>query len=329
MDYVPFGKSDLRVSRIGLGCMGMSGIYGPSDDAESIATIQKALDFGVNFLDTSVSYGSGHNQELIGKAVKGRRDQVVLHTKFGSRRDASGESVGSSAASDRVREDCEDSLRRFDTDYLDIFSPSRVDPDVPIEDTIGAAARLVEEGKIRYLGLSEASPESIRRANAVHPLVSLQMEFSIFTRDPVEGGNLAASREFGMGLMAYAVFGRGLLTGVYRSFDDLPADDRRREWPRYQPGNIEQNLVLLDQIEALGREKGATLPQIALAWVMAQGDDVVPIPGCKSRAHLDDNIKALDIALTADDLARIEAVAPAGAAVGNRYPERQMRRVNR
>ncbi len=329
MEFVQFGNSPLRVSRMGLGCMGMSGIYGPSDDEESIATIRRALDLGVNFFDTSVSYGSGHNQELIGKAIKGRRDEAILHSKFGSRRDAGGETVGSSASADRVREDCEDTLRRFGVEAVDIFSPSRVDPDIPIEETIGAASKLVEEGKIRFLGLSEASPESIRRANAVHPLVSLQMEFSLFTRDPVTGGNLDACREFGMGLMGYAVFGRGILTGAYRSFDDLAEDDRRRDWPRYRPGNIEHNMKLLDRIGTLAEEKGATLAQIALAWAMAQGADIVPIPGAKSRDHLEENVKALEVELTAQDLARLEALVPAGAAKGERYPERQMKRLNR
>lgn len=328
MEYRSFGGTSLVASRIGHGCMSMSGIYGPADDAESVATIQRAIDLGVNFFDTSASYGNGHNQEIIGKAIRGRRDKVIIHCKFGSRRDADGRSQSSSASADRAREDCENGLRRFGTDVIDIMTPSRVDAAVPIEETIGALARLVKEGKVRHIGLSEAGVGSIRRAQAVHRIVSLQMEYSLLSRD-AEKEHLAACREYGMTFIAYGTFGRGLLTGAYRAFGDLAEKDRRRDHPRYKDGNLERNVRLVGTIEAIAKAKNATPAQVALAWVMAQGDDIVPIPGAKMRAHLEENVGALNVSLSKSDLERLDQAFPYGAAAGPRYGERQLARVNR
>lgn len=328
MEYRQLGQSDLKVSRMGLGCMSMSGIYGAADDAESIATIQRALDLGVNLLDTSTSYGSGHNQELIGTAIVGRRDDAIIHCKFGSRRDAEGRTVSGSSSPETVRLDCEESLQRFGVEAIDIMCPSRVDPNVPIEDTVGALAALVREGKVRYIGLSEAAPDTIRRAASVHPLVSLQMEYSLVSRD-AEGGNIATCRELGMGFIAYSPLGRGLMTGEYRAADDLPADDRRQDMPRFQAGNIEKNAELLGHVDRLAEEKGVTPAQIAIAWVLHRGDDIVPIPGCKSRGHLEQNIAAMNIVFSDGELAALDEFFHPGAAAGTRYQEAQMKRVNR
>jgi aryl-alcohol dehydrogenase-like predicted oxidoreductase len=328
MEYRPFGGTSLMASRIGHGCMSMSGIYGAADDAESIATIQRAIDLGVNFFDTSASYGNGHNQELIGKAIRGRRDSVIIHCKFGSRRDADGRSRSSSASIERVREDCENGLRRFGTDAIDIMTPSRVDPEVPIEETVGALAELVKQGKVRHIGLSEAGVGSIRRAQAVHRIVSLQMEYSLLSRD-AEKEHLVACRAFGMTFIAYGTFGRGLLTGAYRSYGDLPDKDRRRDHPRYKGGNLERNVELVSELDALAKAKGSSPARIALAWVMAQGDDILPIPGAKSRRHLEDNVKALEVSLTRGDLDRLDKAFRPGVAAGPRYGERELARVNR
>lgn len=329
MRTVPFGSiTDYRVSRLGLGCMSMSGCYGPQDDRECVATIQRALDLGVNFLDTSHSYGKGHNQTLIGKALKGRREKVVIHSKTGSiRRPAEGVSRGGGAP-EYLRKTCEESLRRLGTDHLDILCLSRVDPEVPIEESVGALAEMVAQGKTRYIALSEASPESIRRAWTVHPIASLQIEYSLFSRDPETAGNLEAVRERGMGFMAYAPLGRGLLTGRFQAEDDLPEGDRRHDFPRFQVENIERNARLLGRLGELANEKGVSLPALCLAWLLHQGDDVIPIPSSKSRVHLEDNLSALEVILTEGDLARIEAICPSGAAAGTRYPAKQMVRLN-
>jgi len=325
MDYHKFGTTEFEVSPLGLGCMSMSGAYGPADDAESIATLHEAFDRGINFLDTSASYGNGHNHELVAKALKGRRERVIIHSKSGSPRapDATGDRGGSSPQ--YLATVCEESLRRLDIDVLDVFCMSRVDPNVPIEESVGGMARLVEQGKVRHIGLSEASATSIRRAQQVHPIVSLQMEYSLFSRDP-EGGNIQACREFGMGFMAYGPLGHGILAGLFHQASDMPADDRRRNQPRYSAGNIEHNLGLLGHLEEFAKERSATPAQIALAWLMAQGQDIIPIPSSKTRLHLEENLKALEIVLTKDDLAWLDAIMPPGAAAGARSTE--MHRVN-
>lgn len=325
MEHRKFGATDLKVSPMGLGCMSMSGSYGPADDTESIATLHRAFDSGINFLDTSASYGNGHNHELIAKALKGRRERIVIHSKSGSPRISDGSGHRGGSAPEYLMETCEESLKRLRVDVLDIFCMSRVDPKVPIEESVGAMACLVEQGKARYIALSEASAASIRRANKVHPIVSLQMEYSLWSRDP-EGGNIQACREFGMGFMAYSPLGRGFLAGMFHDLKDIPIDDSRRNHPRFQSGNIEHNLKLLARIEELAKEKSATPAQLALAWLMAQGEDIIPIPSSKSRRHLEENLKAMDIKLTKDDLARLDAIIPAGAAAGPRA--RDMDRVN-
>lgn len=327
MQYRKFGTTDFEVSPIGLGCMGMSGTYGPADDDESLKTLHMAFDLGINFIDTSASYGEGHNQELIGKAIRGRRDKIVIHSKSGSVRKPDEDGHRASGTPDYLMETCEKSLKRLGIEELDIWCMSRVDPQVPIEESVGAMARLVEQGKCRYIALSEASAESIRRANTVHPIVSLQMEYSLFSRDP-ERGNIDACREAGMGFMAYGPLGRGFLAGLFHSRSDIPRDDRRHKNPRFEAGNFEHNARLLGLVEELANEKSATPAQISLAWLMAQGRDIVPIPGCKSRKHLEENIKAIDIELSAEDLVYLEKALPPGAAAGTRYPEANMGRVN-
>lgn len=325
MEYRKFGETEFEVSRLGLGCMSMSGVYGPANDAESIATLHRAFDLGINFLDTSASYGNGHNHELIAKALKGRRERIVLHSKSGSPRtaDASGSRSGSSP--DYLIQNCEQSLKRLGIDCLDIFCMSRVDPKVPVEDSVGAMARLVEQGKARYIGLSEASANSIRRARKVHPIVSLQMEYSLWSRDP-EGGNIQACREFGMGFMAYSPLGRGFLAGALHGRNDISENDNRSNHPRFLVGNIEHNLKLLGRFEEFAKEKAATPAQLALAWLLAQGEDIFPIPSNKSRRHLEENLEALDIKLSKEDLGRLHALFPPGAAAGSRA--RDMDRVN-
>ena len=324
MDYVRFGQTDFQVSRMGLGCMSMSGAYGPADDPESIATLHRAFDLGVNFLDTSSNYGNGHNHQLIAKAIRGRRERIIIHSKSGGPQPANPEGWTGGSPAFLIRS-CEETLTRLGTDVLDIYCMSRVDLAIPIEESVGAMARLVQQGKVRHLALSEASAASIQRAQQVHPIVSLQMEYSVWSRDP-EAGNLQACREYGMGFMAYSPLGRGFLTGALHNLADLPEGDSRLNSPRYQPANFEHNLTLLGQIEELARRKAATPAQLALAWLLAQGNDVIPIPSNKSQTHLEENIKALELRLTAEDMARIDAILPPGAAAGARTSD--MSRVN-
>ena len=325
MQYHQFGTTDCKVSPMGLGCLSMSGMYGAGNDDESIATLHRAFELGINFLDTSASYGNGHNHELIGKAIKGRRDEVVIHSKSGSPRSAAGTGLDGGSSPEYLIQTCEESLQRLGIDCLDVYCMSRIDPAVPVEESVGAMARLVEQGKTRYIGLSEASAASIRRARKVHPIVSLQIEYSLWSRDP-EQGNIEACREFGMGLMAYSPLGRGFFAGAVRDLNELSEGDNRRNQPRLQPGNIERNLELLAQVEAVAKDKGITTTQLALAWLMVQGPDIIPIPSSKSRNHLEENVKAVDVKLTDDDLARLDAILPYGAAAGNRT--RDMKRVN-
>jgi aryl-alcohol dehydrogenase-like predicted oxidoreductase len=322
------GRGGPMVSAIGLGCMGMSEFYGATDERESIATVHRALDLGVNFLDTADMYGPYTNEELVGRAIRGRREQVVLATKFGIVRGEDRTVRAISGKPDYVRQSCEGSLRRLGVDTIDLYYQHRVDPATPIEDTVGAMAALVREGKVRWIGLSEAGPDTIRRACAVHPVTALQTEYSLWTRDP-EDGVLAACRELGVGFVAYSPLGRGFLTGQIKRFEDLAADDYRRMSPRFQGENFQKNLDLVARVQEIAAEKRCRPSQLALAWVLAQGDDIVPIPGTKRVAYLEENVGALDVRLTRDDLARIAAVVPPGAAAGLRYPEAMMRVVGR
>jgi aryl-alcohol dehydrogenase-like predicted oxidoreductase len=324
------GKTGPEVSAIGLGCMGMSEFYGPSDEQESIATIHHALDRGVTFLDTADMYGPFKNEELIGRAIKGRRDQVFLATKFANVRGENGEFFGVRGDPEYVRSACEASLKRLGIETIDLYYQHRVDPKVPIEDTVGEMARLKDEGKIRFLGLSEAAPRTIRAAYATSPITALQSEYSLFTRD-VEAEILPTCRELGIGFVPYSPLGRGFLTGTIEKTEDLAEDDSRRtgRFPRFEGENFDRNQELASEVKRLADEKGCTPAQLALAWVLAQGDDIVPIPGTRRRRHLDDNIGALDVHLSKDDLARIEAIIPAEAVAGLRYAEQGMASVNR
>ena len=322
------GREGPEVSAIGLGCMGMSEFYGSGSEEESIATIHHALDRGVTFLDTADMYGPFKNEELVGRAIRDRRDDVFLATKFGNVRGAAGEFLGVKGDPDYVRSACEASLRRLGVETIDLYYQHRVDPNVPIEDTVGAMARLREEGKIRYLGLSEAAPRTIRRAAAVTTITAVQTELSLWSRD-AEAEVLPTVRELGIGYVAYSPLGRGFLTGQIKSPDDFADDDFRKFHPRFQGENFAKNIALVREVEKMAEEKGCTTAQLALAWVLAQGDDIVPIPGTKQRKYLDENIAALDVKLTDEDLKRLDEILPPGAAAGERYHERGMETVNR
>jgi len=322
------GREGPEVSAIGLGCMGMSEFYAGGSEQESIATIHHALERGVTFLDTADMYGWGKNEELVGRAIAGKRDQVFLATKFGNVRGPNGEFLGVRGDPDYVRSACEASLRRLKVDVIDLYYQHRVDTKVPIEDTIGEMARLRQEGKIRFLGLSEAAPQTIRRANETARITAVQTELSLWSRD-AESEVLPTVRELGIGYVAYSPLGRGFLSGRFKSPDDFPEDDFRKNHPRFQGENFEKNLALVREVEKMAEEKGCTTAQLALAWVLAQGDDIVPIPGTKHVRYLDENIGALEVRLTADDLKRLDAILPPGAAAGERYHARGMETVNR
>ena len=327
MEKRELGRSGLKVAAMGLGCMGMSEFYGQADEGESIATIHRALDLGIDFLDTADMYGVGRNEELVGRAIHDRRDSVILATKFGNVRTLEGGFAGVSGKPEYVKSACEASLKRLHIEVIDLYYQHRVDPNVPIEDTIGAMAELVTEGKVRFLGMSEAAPQTLRRAQAVHPIAALQTEYSLWSRDP-EDEIIPTCRELGIGFVPYSPLGRGFLTGQIKKFEDLPEDDFRRRGPRFQGENFQKNLDLVAKIEEIAREKGCKASQLALAWVLAQGEDLVPIPGTKRVSYLEENVGALNVTLSMSDLAKINAAAPQGVAAGERYPEQSMRTVN-
>jgi aryl-alcohol dehydrogenase-like predicted oxidoreductase len=326
MEKRNLGRQGLTVSALGLGCMGMSDFYGPTDDAESVATIHRAIDLGIDFFDTADMYGPFRNEELLGRALRDRRDRVVLATKFGNRRSAEGAFLGISGRPEYVREACDASLRRLGVDHIDLYYQHRVDPTVPIEETVGAMAGLVKSGKVRFLGLSEAGPATIRRAHAVHPISALQTEYSLWTRDP-EDEILPTVRELGIGFVPYSPLGRGFLTGRFRSPDDIPEGDWRRMNPRFQGENFAANLELVKRVTEIATARKVTPAQLALAWVLGRGPDLVPIPGTRRRASLEENAAAVDLRLTPAELSRIDAVAPRGIAAGTRYPEAGMKAV--
>jgi aryl-alcohol dehydrogenase-like predicted oxidoreductase len=328
MLFRTLGKSELKVSALGLGCMGMSEFYGPGDEKESMATIHHALERGVNFFDTADMYGMGRNEELLGRALKDRRDKAIVATKFGNVRDSEGNFTGVNGKPDYVIQSCDRSLKRLGMDHIDLYYQHRVDPATPIEETVGAMSRLVESGKVRYIGLSEAAPDTMRRACIIHPVAALQTEYSLWTRD-VEQEILATTRQLGIGFVAYSPLGRGFLTGRIRSLEDLDGSDWRRFNPRFSKDNLEQNLKIIQELERIAQRKGCTLAQLALAWLLSRGEDIAPIAGTKKRAYLDENLGALNVTLDAGDLKNLDDAAPYGATRGARYPEPSMAAVNR
>ena len=327
MERRMLGRKGLAVSALGLGCMGMSEFYVGQDDEESVATIHRALDLGIDFLDTADMYGPFTNERLVGRAIRGRRDRVVLATKFGNQRGEDGSFLGVNGRPDYVRKSCDGSLQRLGVDHIDLYYQHRVDRTVPIEETVGAMADLVRQGKVRFLGLSEAAPATLRRAHQEYPISALQTEYSLWTRDP-EDEVLPLCRELGIGFVAYSPLGRGFLTGRFRTFEDLPEEDYRRNSPRFQGENFQRNLDLVERVEEIARRKNCRPAQLALAWLLAQGDDIVPIPGTKQRRYLEENIRSLQVDLTPADLEQIEEVAPKGVAAGDRYHAAGMKTIN-